>query len=101
MKIYYNLVVSKNVRKLKIDRNIINLNISFLIIVSKKVMSNLYMLGLTMLICILGHMNNTSVITKYFDIVIMQIIVNESMFHPKDLCTTSPGGNMLDPRGGE
>jgi len=59
-------------------------------VISKKVISNLYVLDLTMLICILGHMNSTSVITKYFDIIIMEIIFKNSMFHLKDLCTISP-----------
>ena len=29
-------------------------------------------------------------ITKYFDIIIMQIIIKDNMFHPKNLYTTSP-----------
>ena len=48
-----------------------------------------------MLICILGHMNGTNIITKYFNMIIIQIIVKESMFQLKDLCTTSPDGNIL------
>ena len=84
---------------MKIDGNIINFNISFLIMISKKVISNIYMLGLAMLICIFGHMNGASIITKYFNMIIMQIIVKESMFHPKDLCTKSPSRNILRLRG--
>ena len=63
--------------------------------ISKKVISNVNVLCFTMLIYIFSHMNSTSIITKYFNMVIMQIIVKESMFHPKDLCTTSPGRNIL------
>ena len=63
--------------------------------ISKKVISNLYVLSFTMLICILCHMNGASIIKKYFDMIIMQIIIKESMFHLKDLCTTSPGRNIL------
>jgi len=76
----------------KICRNIINFNISFLIIVSKKVISNLYVLGLTILIYILDHMNITNIVTKYFSMIIIQIIINESIFHPKNLCY---GRNIL------
>ena len=53
--------------------------------ISKKVISNHYVFGLTMLICILTHMNCTSIITKYFNMVI----------HPKDLSTTCPSRNIL------
>ena len=63
--------------------------------ISKKVISNLYMLGLTILICILGNMNSTNIITKYFNMIIVQIIIKESMYHSKNLCTTSPGCNIL------
>ena len=63
--------------------------------ISKKVISNFNVLGLTMLICILCHMYSTSIITKYFYMVIMQIIIKESMSHLKDLCTTSLDYNIL------
>jgi len=65
----------------KIGRNIINFNIFSLIMVSKKVISNLYVLGLIMLICILGHMNCISIIKKYFYMIIIQIINEESMVY--------------------
>jgi len=39
-------------------------------------------------------MNGTSIITKYFDMIIMQVIIKKSMFHPKE-STTNPGRNIL------
>ena len=63
--------------------------------ISKKMISNLYILVLTMLIYILGHMNSTSIIILNLNMIKMQIIIEESMFHPTDKCTTSPGGNKL------
>jgi len=48
-----------------------------------------------MLICILNHMNITSIIIINLNMFIMQIIIKESIFHPNDLCTTSPDNNIL------
>ena len=80
---------------MKFGGNIINVNIAFLIVISKNVISNIYVLGLAMLIYIIGHMNGANIITKYFNMVITQIIAKESIFYLKDLCTISPDRNIL------
>ena len=58
--------------------------------ISKKVISNLNVLGLTMLIYILSRMNSTSIITKYFYMIIMQIIIKESMFIQRTCAQQAP-----------
>ena len=61
----------ENIGQLQIIGNIINFYITFLIAIFEKVIPNLYVLGLTMLICILSHVYGASVITINFDVVIM------------------------------
>jgi len=44
---------------------------------------------------LLGHINGTSIVTKHFDMVKIQNIIKESMFHLKNLRTTSSSCNIL------
>ena len=78
----------------------VQLNVSFLLMVTQEVKANLYVFGLGVENGFFGYAYGTGAITKQRHSSEMQAIVSQSSYHPKQLGTTSSSGNILSFDGG-
>ena len=73
----------------------VQINVSFLLMVTQEVKAYLYMFGLGVENKVFGYAYGTNAITKQRHSSEMQAIVSQSSYHPKQLGAASSSSNIL------